>query len=75
VIVREIFLSGDARAVQWLRGQLAPRDIRDLVQSYRAAGCSDRDRQRLRRALRLTMEDIPAAADVGSPLPGGDRLS
>ena len=74
VVVREIFLSGDARAVQWLRGQLAPRDIRDLVQSYRGAGCSDRDRQQLRRALRLTMEDIPPAADIGSRQPVGDRL-
>jgi hypothetical protein len=75
VIVREILLSRDARAVQWLRAQLSPRDIRDLVQSYRGAGCSDRDRQQLRRALRLTMEDIPPAGDIGSRLPVGDRFS
>src|SRR4051812_10663645 len=36
VIVREILRSGDARAVQWLRVQLSPRGIRDIVRSHRA---------------------------------------
>jgi hypothetical protein len=75
VIVREILLSGDARAVQWLRTQLSPRDIRDVVQSYRGAGCSDPERQQLRRALRLTMEDVPPSAQIDSRLPLDDRLS
>jgi hypothetical protein len=45
------------------------------VQSYRGAGCSDPERQQLRRALRLTMEDVPPSAQIDSRLPLDERLS
>jgi len=59
VIVREILLHGDARAVGWLREALPAHRIRDLVRSRAAAGCTEPERQRLRRILRVTVHDIP----------------
>ncbi len=59
VVVREILLRGSERALGWLRGLLAPRDINDLVRLYAGAGCTDRERKKLRRLLRLTTRDIP----------------
>jgi len=59
LVVREILLRGDDRAFQWLRRFLSTRDISNLVRSYAGAGCSERERQRLRRVLRLGHDDIP----------------
>lgn len=65
VIVREVLLRGDDRAVSWLRGLLFPREVRDLIRRYRGAGCDDSERQRLRTALHLTVDDVPARAYAG----------
>ena len=65
VIVREILLRGGERALQWLRSMLASRAIRELVRSYRGAGCDDPERQKLRRVLRLTIADIPPQRERG----------
>jgi hypothetical protein len=68
VIVREILLRGDDRAVQWLRGFFSAREISNLVRSYAGAGCDERERQKLRRVLRLGQNDIPrAGTGVESP--------
>jgi hypothetical protein len=67
VIVREILLRGDDRAVQWLRGFFPARDMRNLVRSYAGAGCSEGERQKLRRALRLSLHDVPRGSDALKP--------
>jgi hypothetical protein len=59
VIVREVLLRGDDRAVRWLRGLLFPRQLRDLMRRFAGAGCNDIERQKLRTALHLTVDDIP----------------
>jgi hypothetical protein len=59
LIAREILLRGDARAVRWLRAALSAREIRDLIRSRQGAGCSEVERQKLRRVLRLGAQDIP----------------
>jgi hypothetical protein len=64
VIVREVLLRGDDRAVSWLRGFLFPREIRELVRRHRGAGCNELERRKLRAALHLTADDIPARADL-----------
>jgi hypothetical protein len=64
VIVREILLRGDARAVRWLRGMLSARKIRELIRAYGGAGCNHRERQKLRAALCLTVADIPPPANA-----------
>ena len=66
LIVREILMRGDARAVKWLRTLLSPREVRELVQRYAGAGCSEPERQKLRRALGLTINDIPVRPLSGS---------
>jgi hypothetical protein len=66
LIVREILLRGDHRSLGWLRSLVSARRLRDLVRSYRGAGCDERERQQLRRSLRLTTSDIPVA-DGGGP--------
>jgi hypothetical protein len=62
VIVREVLLRGDDRAVSWLRGLLFPRELRDLIRRHRGAGCNDVERQKLRATLHLTVDDIPPRA-------------
>jgi hypothetical protein len=66
VIVREVLLRGDDRAVSWLRGLLFPREMRDLIRRYRGAGCNEVERRKLRAALHLTVDDISARADLES---------
>jgi hypothetical protein len=66
VIVREVLLRGDDRAVRWLRGLLFPRQLRELIRRFRGAGCTDSERQKLRAALYLTVRDIPARAEPGA---------
>jgi hypothetical protein len=66
VIVREVLLRGDERAVSWLRGLLFPRELRELIRRYRGAGCNEVERQKLRTALHLTADDIPARPSLGS---------
>jgi hypothetical protein len=65
VIVREVLLRGDDRAVSWLRGLLFPRELRGLVRRYQGAGCSEIERRKLRATLHLTVDDIPARASFG----------
>jgi hypothetical protein len=59
VIVREILLRGDGRAVSWLRTMLSAREVRELVRQYAGAGCNEPERQKLRSTLGLTTNDIP----------------
>jgi hypothetical protein len=66
VVVREILLRGDSRAVQWLRRVLSVRTIRDLVRSYRGSGCDEPERRKLREVLRLTTSDIPSSGVVAT---------
>jgi hypothetical protein len=68
VIVREILLRGDDRSVSWLRRLLFPRELRDLIRRYEGAGCNELERQKLRAALHLTVDDIPARSAVGLTL-------
>jgi hypothetical protein len=64
-IVREILLKGDDDARAWLGGILRPAQVRELVRSYRGAGCREPDRERLREVLRLSRSDIPVRPYVG----------
>lgn len=64
-IVREIVLKGDHEAQAWLGGLLRPAQVRELVRSYRGAGCNEPDRARLRKILRLSRSDIPVRPYVG----------
>ena len=70
VVVREIVLRGDDRAVRWLRSILPAHKLRRLIQHFAGAGCGELERQKLRRALHLSVKDIPvaaaAAADLGA---------
>jgi hypothetical protein len=65
VIVRAILVRGDDRAQRWLRSVLRRDQVRELVRQYGGAGSSEPERARLRRALRLTLEDIPARPYLG----------
>jgi len=62
VVVREILLRGGDAAVRWLRSILPAQKLRRLIQHFAGAGCSEVERQKLRRALHLTAKDIPIAA-------------
>jgi len=59
LIAWHILVRGDQTAVRWLRSQLRPSDIRDLVVRHRGHGCSEPEREKLRKKLRLTPADIP----------------
>ena len=62
---REILLRGNDRAVRWLRSVLPAPKLRQLIQHFAGAGCSEPERQKLRRALHLAVKDIPiSAADI-----------
>jgi hypothetical protein len=67
VVVREILLRGDDRAVRWLRGILPAAKLRQLIQHFAGAGCSEPERQNLRHALHLTVKDVPVAAAEAAP--------
>jgi hypothetical protein len=73
VVVREILLRGDTRALGWLRRVLSARTIRDLVRSYNGAGCDEPGRQKLRALLRLTTDDVPSVSAAGSGSRAGDH--
>jgi hypothetical protein len=64
-IVREILVRGDAGAKRWLKRVLAPNDLRELVRSYRGAGCNEPERVKLRNDLGLSVEDIPMRPYLG----------
>jgi len=64
-IVRAILVRGDDQAARWLRRVLSRAKVRDLVQQYRGAGCNEPERQRLRKELRLTVNDIPSRPYLG----------
>jgi hypothetical protein len=59
VIAREILVRGDRAALRWLRSVLRPMEIRELVRRHRGSGCSEPQREKLRKKLRLTAADIP----------------
>jgi hypothetical protein len=59
VIAREILVRGDRAAVRWLRSVLSPGEIRELVRRNRGTGCTEAERKKLRKKLRLTTVDIP----------------
>jgi hypothetical protein len=59
VIVRASLVRGDRSAVRWLRSVLRPGEIRELVRRNRGTGCNESERQKLRKALRLSSTDIP----------------
>jgi hypothetical protein len=59
LIAREIMVRGDAAAVRWLRSVLPLGEIRELVRRNRGTGCSEPERKKLRKKLRLTAADIP----------------
>jgi len=61
-VVREILLRGGDRTVRWLRSVLPAQKLRQLIQRFAGAGCTEVERQKLRRALHLSAKDIPAAA-------------
>jgi hypothetical protein len=58
-VVREILVRGDEDARRWLERVLTRKQIRELVRDCAGVGCSELERARLRRALRLTVRDIP----------------
>jgi hypothetical protein len=58
-VVREILVRGDDDARRWLEQVLARKQLRELVRDFAGAGCSELERARLRKALRLTVQDIP----------------
>jgi hypothetical protein len=58
-VVCEILVRGDDDARRWLRGVLPRKQIRELVRSFRGAGCSETERVQLRKALRLSVREIP----------------
>jgi hypothetical protein len=68
-IVRAILVKGDAQATRWLRKALRPTEVRELVQRYHGAGCNEPERQKLRKQLRLTVNDIPERPYLGFQWP------
>jgi len=73
LMLREILVRGDDRASEWVHRLLTPRQIRDLVRRYRGAGCSEGERQKLRRTLRLSMRDVPPGPRESAPRAEGAR--
>lgn len=71
-IVRAILVRGDAQAARWLRGVLPETKVRELVRHYRGAGCNEPERRRLRKELRLTLNDIPSRPYLGFQWPSRD---
>jgi ribosomal protein L15E len=68
-IVREILVRGDDEAARWLHKILRLSEIRELVRRYRGAGCSEPERQKLRKEFRLTVDDIPSRPYLGFKWP------
>ena len=64
-IVREILVRGDDEARRWLRRVLRRGEVRELIRLNRGAGCSEPQRAKLRRELRLTTDDIPTRPYLG----------
>lgn len=69
VIVREILLRGDEDAARWLRMVLNRNQVRALVRRYGGAGANEPDRERLRRELGLSVEEIPRRPYLGFQWP------
>jgi hypothetical protein len=65
LVTREILVRGDQAAVRWLRSLLRPVEIRELVRRHRGAGCSEPERVKLRKKLRLKAADIPIRLSSG----------
>lgn len=59
LIAWHILVRGDEIAVRWLRSLLRPSEVRDLVRRHRGHGCSEPEREKLRKKLRLTPAEIP----------------
>jgi hypothetical protein len=65
LIVVAILTRGNEEAKQWLWSVLPEERVRELVRSYRAAGCAAPDRAELRNQLGLTTTDIPTRPYLG----------
>jgi hypothetical protein len=59
MIAWQVMVRGAPTAVKWLRNLLRPKDIRDLVRRHRGVGCTEPEREKLRKKLRLTPAEIP----------------
>jgi len=68
-MVRAILVRGDDQAAHWLGSMLRRNEVRALVRQYRGAGCSEPERRKLRRDLRLTVSDIPSRPYLGFEWP------
>jgi hypothetical protein len=58
-IVREILVRGDAGARAWLEGVMDRQEARALVADYRGTGCSEPEREKLRREFGFTTDEMP----------------
>jgi hypothetical protein len=65
LIVVAILTRGNEEAKQWLWSVLPEERVRELVRSYRGAGCAEPDRAELRKQLGLTTTDIPTRPYLG----------
>lgn len=59
MIAWQVMVRGAPAAVKWLRNLLRPKDIRELVARHRGVGCTEPEREKLRKRLRLTPSEIP----------------
>jgi hypothetical protein len=59
MIAWQVMVRGAPAAVKWLRNLLRPKDIRDLVRRNRGFGCTEPEREKLRKKLRLSANEIP----------------
>jgi hypothetical protein len=65
LIVVAVLTRGNEEAKQWLWSVLPEERVRELVRSYRGAGCAEPDRVELRNQLGLTTTDIPTRPYLG----------
>jgi hypothetical protein len=59
MIAWQVMVRGAPAAVKWLRNLLRPKDIRELVRRNRGVGCTEPEREKLRKKLRLSSVEIP----------------
>jgi len=59
MIAWQVMVRGAPAAVKWLRNLLRPKDIRELVARHRGVGCTEPEREKLRKRLRLSPTEIP----------------
>lgn len=59
MVAWQVMVRGAPAAVKWLRKLLRPKDIRELVARHRGVGCTEPEREKLRKRLRLSPTEIP----------------